>query len=331
MLVQQHPLRERLRAQLMLALYRSGRQAEALEAFRGARSALMDELGLEPSPALHRLQRAILAHDPALDVEAAAPRRSILVVPAGRSRLDALVAIAEPLARQPPREIIVAWVVERNALADASERLSRLGVRAAAFASTRPGRDVVRLAAEQDVDLLLLEGGLTPDTEIVLESAPCDVALMPEPREVEPIGGKRAVLVPFTGAEHDWAAVELAAWIARAHGAPLRLAGSAAGPDGRDASRLLASASLIVQRVVGITTAPLLVEPGPEGIVQAAEDAGLVVFGLPVGWRTRGLGEVRAAIARHAKPPTLFVRKGLRPGGLAPQWSRTRFSWSLRR
>jgi YVTN family beta-propeller protein len=65
-LVRHYPLRERLRAQLMLALYRAGRQAEALEAYRDARRTLADELGLEPSPTLQQLERAILAHDVAL-------------------------------------------------------------------------------------------------------------------------------------------------------------------------------------------------------------------------------------------------------------------------
>ena len=65
-MVSDHPLRERLRGQLMLALYRSGRQAEALEAYREFRSTLMDELGLEPSSALRELQAAILRHDPVL-------------------------------------------------------------------------------------------------------------------------------------------------------------------------------------------------------------------------------------------------------------------------
>ena len=65
-MVTDHPLRERLRGQLMLALYRSGRQAEALEAYRQFRSTLMEELGLEPSSALRELQAAILRHDPVL-------------------------------------------------------------------------------------------------------------------------------------------------------------------------------------------------------------------------------------------------------------------------
>jgi DNA-binding SARP family transcriptional activator/ABC-type branched-subunit amino acid transport system substrate-binding protein len=65
-LVAEHPLRERLHGQLMLALYRSGRQADALERYRDARRALIDELGIEPGPALKELERAILAQDPAL-------------------------------------------------------------------------------------------------------------------------------------------------------------------------------------------------------------------------------------------------------------------------
>ena len=66
-LVAENPYEERLRAQLMLALYRSGRHAEALDAYREARTALREELGLEPSPALRRLEQAILRHDPELD------------------------------------------------------------------------------------------------------------------------------------------------------------------------------------------------------------------------------------------------------------------------
>ena len=66
-LVAEHPLREHLRIYLMTALYRSGRQAEALDAYQEARRALVDELGIDPSPALQELERAILRQDPALD------------------------------------------------------------------------------------------------------------------------------------------------------------------------------------------------------------------------------------------------------------------------
>jgi DNA-binding SARP family transcriptional activator len=87
-LVAEHPLRERLRGQLMHALYRSGRQAEALEAYQDARTALTEELGIEPSRELQELQQAILRHDPELEHAAEGeaapePARAVFV---GRER-----------------------------------------------------------------------------------------------------------------------------------------------------------------------------------------------------------------------------------------------------
>jgi YVTN family beta-propeller protein len=72
-LTAEHPLREQLRAQHMLALYRSGRQADALAAYRDARRTLVAELGLEPTPALRRLERAVLEQDPELGIPDALP------------------------------------------------------------------------------------------------------------------------------------------------------------------------------------------------------------------------------------------------------------------
>jgi DNA-binding SARP family transcriptional activator len=81
-LVAEHPLRERLRCQLVLALYRAGRQAKALDTYRAARVTLIDELGLEPTPALRELEQAILTHEPGLEApEAPTPSVSRLPAP----------------------------------------------------------------------------------------------------------------------------------------------------------------------------------------------------------------------------------------------------------
>jgi DNA-binding SARP family transcriptional activator len=95
-LVQDHPMRERLREQLMLALYRSGRQADALAAYREARRTLVDELGIEPGHRLRELNEQILMQDPALDApavekSAAAPARGVFV---GRQRELAALSTA---------------------------------------------------------------------------------------------------------------------------------------------------------------------------------------------------------------------------------------------
>jgi DNA-binding SARP family transcriptional activator/WD40 repeat protein len=95
-MVADEPLRERRWGQLMLALYRSGRQAEALQAFARARSVLVEELGVEPGPSLQRLQAAILAHDPDLDPRpprpVAAPREADVCPYKGLARFEAVDA-----------------------------------------------------------------------------------------------------------------------------------------------------------------------------------------------------------------------------------------------
>jgi DNA-binding SARP family transcriptional activator len=351
-LIAEHPLRERLRSCLMTALYRSGRQAEALAAYQDARRTLVDGLGIEPSTALQELERAILRQDPSLDLESPptvvreAVERSILVAIAAETPIGAVLAVAEPLVRDPARVLIMATLVStpaelRPASAWLEERRSELearglGARAAAFTSIKHGEDLARLATELDVELLLADApeellveGL-PDRELtaILAETPCDVALL-VPREATREG---PILVPFGGAEHDWAAVELGAWLARSKDVPLRLAGAAAVPERgrRDASRLLSHGALAVQRVLGISAEPLLVPRGDEGMLEASRDAGLLVIGLSARWHREGLGPARLRLAREAAPPTLLVRRGLRPGGLAPPAALTRFTWSIR-
>jgi DNA-binding SARP family transcriptional activator len=348
-LVREHPLRERLRAALMRALYCSGRQAEALEVYRETRAQLVDSLGIEPSPALQELERAILRQDPALDSETTSspptPERAIAVVVRDEPAVDALLAIAEPLARRSSRELVLVRLLhEGQRLAEATATLAEhrhalaersVTARVAAFTALDPGDDAAVLAVEQNADLVLVDadpelvrtGKIDDDLAAILARVPCDVAVL--------TGGESArdgpVVTPFGGIEHDWSAIEIAAWMAGALGTTLRLLGREADPasGGRDASRLLARASLLVQQVVGIVTEPVLIPPGETGVVEAAADARLLVVGLSDRWRSEGLGPVRLAVAASAGVPLLFVRRGAGASGLRPQHTLTRFSWTV--
>jgi DNA-binding SARP family transcriptional activator len=348
-LIAEHPLHERFRGQLMLALYRAGRQSQALEVYRRARSALIGDLGLEPTPELQKLHRAILGHDPALaasdsrvstsgQVERVSP---ILVFAEGEQHLAALLSIAEPLARLPERELIMVQPVKNEAeLGHASSALSarraslEVPARIAVFTTLDPGGDVVRLVAANDVILVLVgvsptsaELALPEHVTSLLGQSPADVALLAGAAESP---ATAPVFVPFGGGQHDWAALELGAWLAIALDVPLQLVGRKADPrrGQRDASRLLADASLAVQRLAGVEAGPLLVE-STEELLAAVGDASAVVTGLSPRWRTEGVGSTRRALLNDGSRPTLLVHSGPRPGGLAPPESRTRFTWSL--
>ena len=335
-LVAEHPLRERLRGQQMLALYRAGRQAEALEAYRATRRALVESFGIEPSAPLQALERAILTQDPSLEAAAAPgppPARAPTIL-AAASRDERLGTLAE-LAGSLPAELVLARLVaDERELAAATAALvrHRASARTAAFTSDDTPGDLVRFALANDVDLILVDAPpeidaprLPQELADLLERSPAQVAVLSGER-AEPV---RGVYVPFGGGDHDWAALELGAWLASATGGPLRLVGTRADPRSgrRDASRLLADASLAVQRLVNVDAAPLLADP--DGLVDAVAGAGLVVVGISPRWRHEGIGEARRALVRDAGPPVLLVHHGPRPGGLAPRESRTRFTWTL--
>jgi DNA-binding SARP family transcriptional activator/class 3 adenylate cyclase len=353
-LVSEHPLREPFRAQLMLALYRSGRQADALETYRRTRQALNEDFGLEPSPTLQKLERRILTQDPSLELEqpgvpaiasAVDRERALLAAAADEDGVARVLSLAEPLARLPARELIVARLVaDERELAEAVASLDawrgRLGgnARVAAFTTEAPAADVVRLAGAYDVELVLVDAppeidasALPRDLAALLEGSSADVgAVVARPVDW---GRGSGVFVPFGGVDHDWAALELGAWLASAAETPLRLVGARADPGRgrRDASRLLANASLAVQRLAGIAGAPLLAEASAEALVEAVEEATLVVVGISPRWRGEGIGTVRRTLVRQMRRPLVLVHRGQRPGGLAPRDARTRFSWSLER
>ena len=343
-LTAQHPLHEAFVSRLMLALYRSGRQAEALEVYRRTRTTLSDGFGMEPGRELHELEHAILNHDPALDGgdldEAASSEPLILVLPSSDERLEAPLAMAAALTKTPGRELLIARLLpDERALASASAALSAvrralgIGARTAAFVTVDQVADAVRLASTYDVRLLLLDAleldaDIPEDVASIMERASADVGLLIGP----PVDWESGdgVCVPFGGGEHDWAALELGAWLASSKGAVLRLLGVRADPRERrrDASRLLADAAIAVQRAIGIDAVPQLVDRDPTALVEAVEEATVVVSGLSAGWRREGLGDVRRALVRRTRP-TLLVHSGPRPSGLAPAGTRTRFTWTI--
>jgi Kef-type K+ transport system membrane component KefB len=293
------------------------------------------------------------------------PERSILVAPQTDAALGQLIALAEPLARsRPPRELIIARPVQptrgagagvrgglqtenlkleraSHAINQVRARLAADGVaaRGVAFSSVSLGSDLVHIVEREPVDLVLIEGrrrligeGVPlGEVSVLLEKTECDAAVLVAREDVPiKVGPEGSVLVPFGGAEHDWAALELGSWLAASTGAPLKLLGAAGQTDeGKSVTRMLADAGLLVQQATGIATEPLVVAGGRNGIVAAAAGAGLLVIGLSDRWRREGLGPTRSEIAKAAPAPVLFVRRGTRPGLFSARDHVTQFKWSL--
>jgi DNA-binding SARP family transcriptional activator/ABC-type branched-subunit amino acid transport system substrate-binding protein len=147
-LLAEHPLRERLRGQLMVALYRSGRQADALDAYAQGRRKL-DELGLEPSPSVEELQRAILRHDEAL----AAPARRIAVPPA-LARRGRLILLAGALVLA-GAAAAAAWELTRGSGAPAAAATANAVVEI----DPATGDVVTRIAVARTPTSLVASGG----------------------------------------------------------------------------------------------------------------------------------------------------------------------------
>ena len=151
-LVGEYPLRERLHAQRILALYRTGRSADALAAYQAARATLRDELGMDPSAGLQQLESAVLQQDPSLDVPAAQlPVRSPLPVPMNQliGREREVTALTALLTEQPVRLVTL--------LGPGGAGKSRLGleVATAVQADFVDGVSYVSLAPLTDSSLVL--------------------------------------------------------------------------------------------------------------------------------------------------------------------------------
>ena len=225
--------------------------------------------------------------------------RAILVAALDEENIDELLAVSEPLARSdPPRELILVRPLEpprvtgpiatrERELDRANQVLARVratlvarGVDSstAAFTSGNRGADLARLAAEQRIDLLVVDGRRpllgagVPAGEVgaVLAGAPCDVAVLVDQERAPVIDADHPVYVALGGGPHDAAALELGTCIASGTGAPLHQV----------------------------------------DIAETARGAGLLVVGMPDLWQRRGLGRVRGALAGSTSIPTLFVRRG---------------------
>ncbi len=147
-LVAEHPLDERLRGQLILALYRCGRQADALAAYRDTRAVLVEQLGIEPGAPLQRLQAAILNQERSLEVPAGVSR----AMPVARSRRTARLGFAATLAsagaalalfatgvvdRAGPPRVVANTLVRLDAAGDKIEAVTSVGALPSRAAATR--------------------------------------------------------------------------------------------------------------------------------------------------------------------------------------------------
>jgi YVTN family beta-propeller protein len=198
-LARQQPLRERLWRQLMLALYRDGRQAEALDAYREARRTMVDQIGLEPGPGLRALERAILEHDPTLGAAAPAPsspaivpalageprrrprRRRAVIAVAALAGLAAVAAVVYGATREQPARGLTGAPADSVAVLDpATGRIkAAVGVGHTPTALT-VGAGAVWVLNADDRTISRIDAGTRRVSTFATDATPTDVAAGPD-------------------------------------------------------------------------------------------------------------------------------------------------------
>ena len=206
---------------------------------------------------------------------------------------------------------------------------SGVPARVACFTSLTPGADLARIAGEQDVDLLLVDApdGLLEDAQILalLAGAPCDVGV---------VGGGAprpgAVLVPFAGAEHDWARSSSAPGSRATAGSPC---GSSARAPARRGGTRAACWRARRSRCSGRSASPadpVLVDADARRAWSTRPAMPASSWSAsPIAGAARAWGRARTALATRSGAPAILVRRGRRPGGLAPREADTRFTWTI--
>ena len=301
----------------MLALYRSGRQAEALDVYQETRALLVEELGIEPSARLQELEKAILRQDPiSSEPPSAAPcRRALWSWPrrarprrAAWHRRAARTPTATGVDPRAPR-------TRRADLASSDRHTRRAPARARSSAACRLASPPTRRPSRGPRPRSSPSSTMSTSSSSVLRqrcsrpagpieisrsssSAPCDVAMLVGPGRLQSesrgdaLQRRRARLV----GDRDRRVARRLAWHNPA--APGYQGRSRARPAGRE--QAAGSSLLLVQQVIGIVTEPVLVPAGEEGILEAAGNARLLVVGLSDRWASEGLGRVRLAVAAHS-------------------------------
>jgi DNA-binding SARP family transcriptional activator/tetratricopeptide (TPR) repeat protein len=322
-LIRLHPLREHLHGQMMLALYRSGRQADALGAYRYARRTLVEELGIEPSVRLQRLEQAILAQDPALEL--LGPARSGDEAAAGGQG-------DEPAGAEAPRQVAEPGAAERKLVtvlfAEVDEPAGESGERDPEDVSTMLDHNLERTRAEI--------AGFGGCVEHAIGGTTMAVFGVPQTREDDPERAVRAALAirdALSGAVELRVAVATGEALVTPGAGPARVAGDLvttcaklqqAAPPG---SVLVSEATeRATSRVISYGPASLLALTGrarPVTVWSALEPrnrTGIDAVGaarlVPLVGRERELGWLldaleRARVARRPQMVTLVGQAGI--------------------